>query len=427
MAQMSEQDNFINIDLEDAEESYIYYSICDYSEAILSQMKGINDKIKNICKICKRTEDDTDEKQSTQLIDSSQPEDDGDLAENLKRPSTVSVNTETKRLRVDPSQGSVVESSQTSIELSKIKRIPSDAFQTLLGKSPTKIKDVNRELILNLQSISEDSNRKITHHPLPQRTFSSQSLEREQSGRQQLPYINYGGRLLVVLPIPDDRDSSQIIFNKNGTWCPNGGIGPSYPTSKKCPFYKSTGKSNDTNFPGMWFPFFRIKTSVPSEESTSNLPRGWIYKAWGLQSVRQLRQRLHQRFSDEIPAVPEQNETGDFLYCFLEKFSHWWQIQLSLQLPTPDQTQWDTDPLLINFKNIVLTYDYDHFQSPYFKRTEIKHVKYTLNEVAPQTYNEASIKTGIGYIPETINLWLRGGPLNSDMRTVLCIEDSDDQ
>ena len=154
----------------------------------------------------------------------------------------------------------------------------------------------------------------------------------------------------------------QIIFNSNGKWCPNGGIGPSYPTSKICPFYKSTGVSNPSsvNFPNMWFPFFRIKTS--QEKQGSNIPKGWIYKAWGLQSVKQLRERLTERFQIPAPTFPE---TSDFLYCFLEKFSHWWQIQLSLQLPIDEGTMWSTNDILKKMKDIVLNYDYDHFGGDY--------------------------------------------------------------
>lgn len=425
MAEINVEDTgkVIEIDLDNDEDSYIYYSICDYSEAILSKIGSINKNIRDICKICGSKEDDTEQKEplvATQVLDSSQPE----VLETSKRSSTVSVNKrDPKKARVDPSQ--------TDVTSHRIKRIDSKAFGAFLGKQTSTIKDVNREIILNLQSLSENNPREITPSRQPSRKISRQpSLTMVQG--DVLRYINYGGRLLVVLPIPNDRDSDQIIFNKNGTWCPNGGIGPSYPKSKKCPFYKSTGTSNTgigANFPNMWFPFFRIKTSIPGgDRSSSEMSRGWVYKAWGLQSVRQLRQRLHQRFSEEIPAPPEKNETSDFFYCFLEKFSHWWQIQLSLQLPIEQgETLWDTDPILINFKNIVLTYDYDHFASPYFKPRKNEHKQYSLDSVASQIHLESSKTNGQDTIPEQINLWLRGDALKSDKSNPLCIEDSEDQ
>jgi hypothetical protein len=165
----------------------------------------------------------------------------------------------------------------------------------------------------------------------------------------------------------------------------------------------------------MWFPFFRIKTSNANEDSP--IGRGWIYKAWGLQSVKQLRKRLSDKF--QIPEVKEQeNESKDFLYCFLEKFSHWWQIQLSLQLPLEPDTLWDTTPILKKLKEIAINYDYDHFGGDHkcFLKNANTPKEYTLKEDGPdQTYNNTDDN------PEIINEWLRRGG------NKLVIEDKDDK
>ena len=254
------------------------------------------------------------------------------------------------------------------------------------------------------------------------------------NSENKLNYIKYGGRNLVVLHIPDDSRGTQIIFNSQAKWCPNGGVGPGYPSCKTCPFYQSTGSSNDVNFPGMWFPFFRIKTSIPGQpKSIATQERGWIYKAWGLQSVKDLRTRLYDRF--KIPLPEGQELTSDFLYCFLEKFSHWWQIQLSLQLPLKKgETLWDTSSILQEFKNIVETYDYDHFggDKNCFKKRESKiEGLYSLSSDGPCYSHEGAITKvnddnttiTIDNTPDYINMWLRGGPGGQNS---LCVEDADD-
>jgi hypothetical protein len=360
----------------------------------------------------------------------------------------------------------------------RIKKISSRSFSKSLGSKSdtiqiTNIKELNRQISLEVQNLNETLDRIVQIKRL-ERTESGGSLSDEDeqkiknelttnqiviSGRvttvnkpnfsypqelnnckfinaeNVLNYIDYGCRNLVVLPIPDDSTRAQIIFNSQGKWCPNGGVGPGYPTSKFCPFYKSTGHSNETNFPDMWFPFFRIKTSIPGQnKSIATQERGWIYKAWGLQSVTQLRTRLRERLKKAIPSLSEEKEplTSDFLYCFLEKFSHWWQIQLSLQLPVKEGTLWETSPILQELKNIVENYDYDHFggKNCFIPRGENKiRQLYLLSEPACRTLEKSKVALindntiAIDYTPDYINMWLRGGPGGTN---TLCVEDGDD-
>jgi hypothetical protein len=185
----------------------------------------------------------------------------------------------------------------------------------------------------------------------------------------------------------------------------------------------------------MWFPFFRIKTSIPGQtKSIATQERGWIYKAWGLQSVTELRKRLRKRFQGKI-ALPEEGKelTSDFLYCFLEKFSHWWQIQLSLQLPVEQGALWQTSPILQELKKIVENYDYDHFRGDeecFILRRGNKITKlYDLSKTACCRLEKSKVANGedntitIDYTPDYINMWLRGGPGGTN---TLCVEDGDD-
>ena len=370
MAEMNVEDTDIKINLDNPEDTYIYYSICDYSEAIVDQIDKINKNIKELCNFCGTCKNKAN-------LDT--------IREDPLTHELVPLEL-TQFTHVEPSETSrVIKRTRTQLieDPSKIKRINSKQFSDFLGKqvdAKSTMKDINREIIFKLQSISE-----VT----PERSMSASTpLPQVHIETITLPYINYINRSLVVLPIPDDSKTLQIIFNSDGKWCPNGGIGPGYPKSIICPFYRSTGVSNTgaVNFPNMWFPFFRIKTSKASQDSS--IGRGWIYKAWGLQSVKQLRKRLFNKF--QIPEVKEEeSESKDFLYCFLEKFSHWWQIQLSLQLPVEPGTLWDTNPILKKLKHIALNYDYDHFGGDHkcFLKNANTPKKYILESNPYQIYN----------------------------------------
>ena len=412
MAAIAEEDTDIQINLDNSEDNYIYYSICEYSKLIIDTAY---DTIKNFCP------KESNKRSRTEIIYPLPNPTFKELqASTLTRSDTVILPTTT------PS----------------IKRINSKNLSGFLNKTipeKYKIKDLNRDIILKLQGESENTKRTMSANSaqIPEITISEITIPEIKESEKVLDCVNYGGRFLVVLDIPNDNDTHQIIFNGRGKWCPNGGIGPGYPEAKKCPFYKSTGTSNssiDANFPNMWFPFFRIKTKNPNE--TSPTGRGWIYKAWGLQSVTQLRQRLYKNFN--IPLQESGKElTSDFLYCFLEKFSHWWQIQLSLQLPIDSNTLWDISPILQKLKNIVLTYDYDHFrndQDCFIKReVPLILIKYNLQSEPIHNYEKQPKANGSDKIPETINNWLRGGVQTSDGVVTypngiypLCIEDNED-
>ena len=439
----------IDIDIDNYEERHIYNSICEYSRRMCEFFSNKIDKLSPSDVI---TRDRTILKRK--IEPRSQP--------------TIKVlqPAQTKLFRSDTE---ILTNTNTN---TRIKKIDSNQFKSFFSTSEPPdlktIKDVNRQIILELQSLSEKPSRileieRIKRKGSDKSINQEEKIDEEEEDEEQViqkqdikkiynpvnkptyrsgiennkvNYIMYDNRAIVVLPIPDDREKIQIIFNSNGTWVPNGGIGPGYPKCKTCPFYRSTGKSNEANFPDMWFPFFRVKTSIPGQsKSISKMPRGWIYKAWGLQSVSQLRKRLVERFPDKIQAV-EGNESSDFLFCFFEKFSHWWQIQLSLKLPIKDGTLWETIPILKNLKGIVENYDYDHFGGDRNCFLPIKTAQlqtYKLKSEPIDIYQEfqTTLDTDQGKIttsntPEVINEWLRGGTLNHDKSNALCVEDDED-
>lgn len=407
MAEDNPKPKDIEVDLDDYEQRHIYNSICQYVSYVAGNSLK---KLTDICNTVKPQNLNKNKQPSTTEI----------FPKPIPAFDTVNPS---RRTKVIPRRGSTIVIPVTPEP--RIKRIDSSSLLTFLAgdgkisedtQSKTySIKDINREIILNFVNLREDSG--ITELKTPELDSVDEFINADVVEKQEkvIDCLFYQDRPLVVLPIPDDREKAQIIFNSNGKWCPNGGIGPGYPQSINCPFYRSTGQSNpdSRNFPNMWFPFFRIKTSkyVPGV-SLSKLDRGWIYKAWGLQSVKQLRQRLNTIFNIPLPELG-QDETKDILYCLLEKFSHWWQIQLSLQLPEDENSLWSTNKLLIEFKKLVLNYDYDHFGGdkncfiPIKQSVKKDLPKYKLNTIINITE------------PEEINIWLRKGHY-------LCIEDSED-
>jgi len=467
MAEMSSSEIEVDIviDPDNYEDRHIYNSICEYAKVIVRSIADFSTT--GLCP--KNSKVTLKARTRTREI----------FPQKVDVEEVTPVNQE--QMDVEPPQLTRIDTQIIKQQEERIKKINSRAFSSFLGTSTplNNIKELNRQIILDLQSSSlkperiieikkiersqsiDSSNTSLSHDEQGDiRTSTKDQIVINRSvtnvwrnyyyeypseligssfnkNENVLNYIKYENRDLVVLPILDDSKGAQIIFNSNGKWCPNGGIGPGYLSSKNCPFYMSTGVSNPdaVNFPGMWFPFFRIKTSIPGQDrSISKQERGWIYKAWGLQSVSQLRQRLENTFEILRPTGPE---TGDFLYCFLEKFSHWWQIQLSLQLPiTQEKTLWDTSDILKKFKEIVLKYDYDHFGGDKNcfipRKTQSINKKYTLDSSPCHTFQKSIIEVSADTIiidntPEHINKWLRSGTeYNQHSQYNLCIEDNED-
>jgi hypothetical protein len=162
-----------------------------------------------------------------------------------------------------------------------------------------------------------------------------------------IDYIGNGkiNRFLTIVPIP------KVAFNDAKQWRPSGGVSPGFLSCTNCGFYRSSGTSNEgKNFFGTWFPFLRVKET--EKMYASDQGKGWIHKAYNLSTAQDFKKRLAQKFN--ILLTP-------FLDIFFEKFSHWWQIQISAALPSEPESHWENYKELMMLKPIVLSYDYVHF------------------------------------------------------------------
>jgi hypothetical protein len=150
-------------------------------------------------------------------------------------------------------------------------------------------------------------------------------------------------RDLVIVPVP-----KRYINNKSKKWLPNS-IFNTLGDCINCGFYLSTGTSNiGKNFPGMWFPFLRIQEK--DKKYSSDMEKGWIYKASGLH-------REHPKFWEKL--IEFGIKKTEFLEkVFFEKFSHWWQVQISAALPLTQDSLWNSHEELIKLKTIALMFDY---------------------------------------------------------------------
>lgn len=190
---------------------------------------------------------------------------------------------------------------------------------------------------------------------------------------KRLSKINkYRGRLLTIVTIPE-----RYIYN--GKWVNNGSPAINfYLSCRNCGFYNSSGASNDVNFKGIWFPFLGIDND------------GWIRKSQFICDSKDFISSLENFFNLSV-------KKGDFLYYFLEKFSHWWQVSVSAAMPNiGDYYLWNIHPDLAKLKAIALNYDYDFIKSSFIPRDDIVKA-YLLN-----------INTDIENIiePNIINSWL---------------------
>jgi hypothetical protein len=140
--------------------------------------------------------------------------------------------------------------------------------------------------------------------------------------------------------------------NRAYAWSDNGGCFPYYPKTSKCGFYLSTGTSNTVNFPDIWFPFLKIQ-----EKPHRCHPIGWVYKTTGLHRSKRLAQEL-EKLGVEMEIVKD----------FLEKFSHWFQVQISagltedFSIPESSSTRKNSLELL---HKIALTYSFDKLRGLY--------------------------------------------------------------
>jgi hypothetical protein len=217
------------------------------------------------------------------------------------------------------------------------------------------------------------------------------SVSKKVVGMETLSCITYIARYMIMVPVPKN------MFNHQKRWLPTEGVGPGYPECKNCAFYFSTGTSNEgKNFPGMWFPFLRIKETL--KRNSYDQDRGWIHKAHNLSTANTLKQQLSKKFG--IKMTP-------FLDVFLEKFSHWWQVSISAALPSAPDALWNIHPELIALRPIALSYDY-------YAYPDKGHDHLIANPGIVKIYDVPDCSRNLAQ-PEEVNAWLREyGALCSD-------------
>lgn len=183
------------------------------------------------------------------------------------------------------------------------------------------------------------------------------SVQQNVSAEKTVSCAQYGNpvRDFVLVPVP------KFAFNNQGGWNNNGaGLGTIH-KCKNCPFYLSSGTSNmGKNFPGMWFPFVRIQEKKKILSSDQN--RGWIWKVYGLQ-----REGGTYGGKDFWAGLEKMGiKRTQFLEeVFFEKFSHWWQVQISAALPLTQKSLWNSHRELIALKEVALTMNYESFEGWY--------------------------------------------------------------
>jgi hypothetical protein len=195
--------------------------------------------------------------------------------------------------------------------------------------------------------------------------------------------FSVNNNFLITVPVPDK------AFNKNHEWI------PIRRTCYNVGFYRSSGSSNTAigaNFPGMWFPFYRIKASEPVYSGDKH--RGWIWKAGTL-----YRKKSVTNYNNNVPL-----KMTDFLYVFFEKFEYWWQVQISAALPSSPDSLWNTHLELIELKAFCLQNSWDHGYGRFFKDPHIA------------TFYHVGDCTRKVQTPEEVNLWLLE-------KNALCVDD----
>lgn len=165
-------------------------------------------------------------------------------------------------------------------------------------------------------------------------------------------------RYLAVVKIPDYvfAMSAKPLYRSTG--CKNIG------------FYLSSGTSNETNFPGMWFPFTCVE------------PVGWIRKEKGLD----LFFRRYWLENKDIFGVK-------IVQKFLEKFAHFWQVRISAGMPSDPDSLWNKIPAMIKLKEFALTHVYNE-RTRTIEKTDIPPVYYILPDCAQKRFET----TEQGYI-----------------------------
>jgi len=213
--------------------------------------------------------------------------------------------------------------------------------------------------------------------------------------QQCITFILYGkSRYFCIVPVPNQGD--YYISSKTNQWYQGLGHFTQKVISKNCPFFFSTGTSNEgANFPDMWFPFYRLQT-VEIVKPHITKPVGYIKKAYGLGHNKPLDNAVLKALKRIGTDINESD--AKLLNSFLEKFSYWWQVQISASLPQGDKSLFLTNGFFIRLKSILLSYNED------VKNLipNVKNIIITKYDLDPKKACKMKIED-----PKEVNDWLR--------------------
>lgn len=235
--------------------------------------------------------------------------------------------------------------------------IKKDQLRSLARELSVKDTGTKKDIISRLRKTNEkvsiEAKPKTRKQEEKERTIVRKSIHENVSVGKTVGCSQYGNpvRDLVVVSIP------KYALNNQGGWNNNGAsIGTAY-VCKNCPFYLSSGTSNTNNFPGIWFPFVRIQEK--KKEFSTDMHRGWISKVFGLH-----REGGTYGGKEFWPGLEKMGvKRSQFLEeVFFEKFSHWWQVQISAALPLTQKSLWNSHKELIVLKQVALTMNYESFE-----------------------------------------------------------------
>jgi len=270
-------------------------------------------------------------------------------------------------------------------------------LQVLVGDKELQDEDYNIDTILEYCNKNTEKKLDDTIDEIKHIVETSIEIDRrtiQKTTISSIKYITNPTRILTIVKVPETTFNTS---EKPSTWSYDGSSDVFRPTCKNCPFYLSSGTSNEVNFPNVWFPFLRIKET--KNRKYFNQPRGWIHKSTMLCNSRRFKNAFYQLFKDKFDEDIEPKSKNTFI-TFFEKFSHWWQVSISCVLDVDPSSLWNHDPFLLKVKLLAIEYSFElnprdditHFKP---RNEDEKITRYIINDIEDE-YN----------IPEDINEWL---------------------
>jgi len=270
-------------------------------------------------------------------------------------------------------------------------------LQVLVGDKELQDEDYNIDTILYYCNKNTEKKLDDTIDEIKQVVKTSIEIDRRTNQKttiSSIKYITNPIRTFTIVQVPESAFNRSV---KPSTWSYDGSSHIFRPTSKNCPFYLSSGTSNEVNFPNVWFPFLRIKET--EDRKFYDQDRGWIHKSSMLTNSRVFKNAFYQLFKDKFGEDIETKYKNTFI-AFFEKFSHWWQVSISSTMDVGANSLWNHDPFLLKVKILALEYSFE-----LYPRDNITHFKPRNEDEKITRYIIKDIEAEYN-LPEDVNGWL---------------------